>query len=250
MTGNSLFPGGSHPKRARRANAALLSAIMTLTAAGLAGCAAKPSGGETVPVATSTPDSPSIYYRTQSDADIDLMAFGRAHPNCQVWTNWQKLCTNLDDGGPVSCIRDAQRPARPSKPFCVVNGASVAGYPYAAPAGVRPSVDRFCRRFEMVTSFDNSGETRDRHCTEYRRDRPFFRVNSEPLNTAFIRERIRSRQVDFGNRCPRYETLGSETNTPPPPPSILIDGHRNPSACPIFLSYCPRWRARAATTSG
>lgn len=117
-----------------------------LMAAGLVGCAAKPSGGETVPVATSTPDSPSIYYRTQADADLALNRFGVAHPDCEVWTNWQKRCARTGRDGSAAC-QSSVHAVRPSTPFCAVAGGIATRpddktiYP---PAQMR-SLLRFCR---------------------------------------------------------------------------------------------------------
>ena len=32
----------------------------------------------------------SIYYKSQAAADTALVAFDKANPSCQLWTNWQK----------------------------------------------------------------------------------------------------------------------------------------------------------------
>ena len=60
-----------------------------------------------------------IYYRNQLAADTDLTLFDIANPNCQLWTNWQKMCARLDAQGGMHCVVDPGRPARPSTPFCV-----------------------------------------------------------------------------------------------------------------------------------
>jgi len=35
-----------------------------------------------------------IYYKTQAAADRALEAFDTANPSCQLWTNWQKMCSH------------------------------------------------------------------------------------------------------------------------------------------------------------
>lgn len=59
----------------------------------------------------------SIFYRSQGDADAALAAFDRGHPECQLWTNWQKMCSRTGSGGKTLCTRSSIK-VRPSAPFC------------------------------------------------------------------------------------------------------------------------------------
>ena len=64
-------------------------------------------------------DRDSIYYRSQSAADADLARFEADNPDCQLWTNWQKLCSRTGEDGAVSCSATSQfDEIRPSTPFC------------------------------------------------------------------------------------------------------------------------------------
>jgi len=51
-------------------------------------------------------------------ADRALQAFDAAHPQCQLWTNWQKMCSRTGPDGATVCVTDPDRPVRPSEPFC------------------------------------------------------------------------------------------------------------------------------------
>lgn len=62
-----------------------------------------------------------IYYKTQSAADVALASFDRANPSCQLWTNWQKMCSRTGESEETSCQK-AQSSVKPSVPFCVING--------------------------------------------------------------------------------------------------------------------------------
>jgi hypothetical protein len=65
-----------------------------------------------------TTSTPSIYYKTQAEADVALAAFDTDNPDCQLWTNWQKMCSRTGDGGATYCTKNADLKARPSVPFC------------------------------------------------------------------------------------------------------------------------------------
>ena len=59
----------------------------------------------------------SIYYRSQVNADSDLQAFDRNNPECQLWTNWQKMCSRTGNEGKTLCTGSSIK-VRPSAPFC------------------------------------------------------------------------------------------------------------------------------------
>jgi len=95
-------------------------------------------------------------------SDAQLYAFGRAHPTCQLWTNWQKMCSRTGPNGTVLCVSDPDRPVAPSRPFCArpsqgdLTGTDAVSH------------DRFC----ASRSAENP-RTRPGDCRRYRRDRPF-----------------------------------------------------------------------------
>src|SRR3954464_6240791 len=56
--------------------------------------------------------------------DRQMMAFDRSHPQCQLWTNWQKMCSRTGPGGATYCAIDAEMRVNPSRPFCVDTAAT------------------------------------------------------------------------------------------------------------------------------
>jgi hypothetical protein len=68
------------------------------------------SGGEPT-------EQEDIYYSSQADADAALAQFDRDNPSCQLWTNWQKICSRTGNDSATSCLRSSYR-VRPSVPFC------------------------------------------------------------------------------------------------------------------------------------
>jgi hypothetical protein len=65
-----------------------------------------------------TAKEPNIYYKSQAAADEALKKFDKDNPDCQLWTNWQKMCSRAGEDGTTSCVTDLHMPARPSVPFC------------------------------------------------------------------------------------------------------------------------------------
>ena len=61
--------------------------------------------------------NPSIYYRSQAEADANLARYDLDSPSCQLWTNWQKMCSRTGKDGSTICKRAAVR-VKPSVPFC------------------------------------------------------------------------------------------------------------------------------------
>jgi hypothetical protein len=59
-----------------------------------------------------------IFYPPRTAADAELAQFDRAHPECQLWTNWQKMCSRTGPSGATLCRATAQSKVRPSAPFC------------------------------------------------------------------------------------------------------------------------------------
>lgn len=110
------------------------------------------------PALLGSTDAPK--YSSLLQADADLHAFGSAHPNCEVWSNWQKTCSRL--GSEVSCVEDRARPVRPSAAFCA------GGYDSASQAEIT-SQFRYCR----VTERLRIGEREISVCALFDSGRPF-----------------------------------------------------------------------------
>jgi len=90
-----------------------------------------------IPACSQAPDPGRARY----DADAQLAAFDRAHPQCQLWTNWQKMCSRSGPNGETVCVTDPDRPVAPSEPFCTAPQSAGRS---PSSAQVR-SFARFCR---------------------------------------------------------------------------------------------------------
>ena len=91
-------------------------------------------------------ENPEIYYRSGVAASAALASFDHKNPDCQLWTNWQKMCSRTGPDGATHCISSSM-PVRPSVPFCVAR----TDQPYedndtSASQAERFSHRRFCQR--------------------------------------------------------------------------------------------------------
>jgi hypothetical protein len=114
-----------------------------------------------------------IYYPSQQAADAAITRFDHENPECQLWTNWQKMCSRTGPNGETVCVPDRSHPARASEPFC-------AATPFAgAPSPPNPrqlsSIFRYCQRRYRERITDATGRVifDGFLCGHYRRERPF-----------------------------------------------------------------------------
>lgn len=112
------------------------------------------------------------------EADAQLLAFGQRNKSCQLWTNWQKVCSRTGPGGSVLCHDDPIAPVEASAPFCVRPNAHEK-----LPSEMQSS-QRFC------AEMDGQGI-----CRRYVIDRPFngFHIWARRSNLC-------KRWVDAGTR--------------------------------------------------
>lgn len=132
---------------------------MTVTAAigTLLACAAMPAKIGSL--------SPDIFYTSQQEADVALEKFEKDNPSCQLWTNWQRMCSRTGKNGAAECISDDALSVRPSTPFCAeVNIGARNEFRVSEQFAVAKSL-QFRSRGRFCT-FDGS----IMHC---RSDRPF-----------------------------------------------------------------------------
>jgi hypothetical protein len=124
-----------------------------------------------------TTSTPSIYYKTQAEADVALAAFDKDNPDCQLWTNWQKMCSRTGDGGrETTCTIDSSKPVKPSAVFCysaktneVVDAINAKNPPRIT------SANRYCLKHKQ------NGESY--FCSEYSSKRPFSGHNLTALRS-------------------------------------------------------------------
>ena len=110
----------------------------------------------------------------QSAADRELLAFAEANPQCQLWTDWQRICSRTGPDGVPLCATDPDRPVQPSTPFCVYANGGTLTADTEGPAA--RSVGRFCA--DETSYRTNAGrpgeEGREvRACRAFQNDRPF-----------------------------------------------------------------------------
>lgn len=117
----------------------------------------------------------NVSTRPISSGDLrqKLETYGRSHPECRLWTDWQSLCSRTGRDGQLRCVIDADRPIRPSEPFCV-QGLTVgvlrgeASNPLA-----RRSRARFCEIAAQPGADPDERNSIDPVCETYASDRPF-----------------------------------------------------------------------------
>jgi hypothetical protein len=110
----------------------------------------------------SASDSPKlVFFASQAQAEKDLKDFGRSNPSCELWSNWQKVCSRIGDT--IYCGVDVTNRVRPSKTFCVGSWDGVDTL-------ANMSQFRFCKkRGELYYS----SSRRFAVCEEYLSGRPF-----------------------------------------------------------------------------
>ena len=108
--------------------------------------------------------------RAQED---DLAAFGRANPQCQLWTDWRGMCSRTGSQGGTVCTEDPSRPVAPSEPFCVADtprGDGAADLSAMSEAQ-RSSILRFCESTHRLPTRPDGRAPE--FCSSFRADRPF-----------------------------------------------------------------------------
>lgn len=125
------------------------SAVFALVALALTGCA----------MISSQQTSPSEQFAME--------AFGQSKPDCEIWTNWRKVCSRTGEVGGVLCS-EAAMPVSPSAPFCMAEtGESYSGLAPDATVAQRESFNRFC------VEYADGREQPANVCVRWQTDRPF-----------------------------------------------------------------------------
>lgn len=104
---------------------------------------------------------------------VPLVAFGQAHPQCPLWTNWHQTCSRTGPDGEPYCVSDPDRVVEASEPFCV--RTEYSGVPGPMSERQRSSALRFCEKTRHERIRDGAGnvEYEGTVCHRYRSDRPF-----------------------------------------------------------------------------
>lgn len=102
-----------------------------------------------------------IYYASQADADAALERFAEENPSCQLWTNWQKMCSWTGPDGNSFCVRDAEQPVEPSTPFCARRNRALEP---------RAAAELFVGNYDVNTEGRAAQASRNRYCVRFRSD--------------------------------------------------------------------------------
>ena len=111
----------------------------------------------------------SIYFKSQAAADAALIAFDKQNPSCQLWTNWQKMCSRTGPNGETYCVTDPDKPVNPSAPFCVKQPGEYLAFEERSLI-TQKSILLFCAKPEVLR---RGLPTEDDGCLKYSADRPF-----------------------------------------------------------------------------
>lgn len=153
-------------------------------------------------------ENPQIYYRSGVAANAALASFDSKNPDCQLWTNWQKMCSRTGPNGETHCV-SSSAPVRPSAPFCVAR----TDQPYddsdtSASQAERLSHSRYCKR--TTTGHSSNGENCSRDLS-----RPFsglvLKERSHPWCAKWTP--VLSRQK-FGAKSSRYGFYCADRRVP------------------------------------
>jgi len=142
----------------------------------------------------SASDSPKlVFFASQARAEKDLKDFGRSNPSCELWSNWQKVCSRIGDT--IYCGVDVTNRVRPSKTFCVGSWDGVDTL-------ANMSQFRFCKkRGELYYS----SSRRFAVCEEYLSGRPF---DGRDLSARLSPACVEWRQEKTGARAEKFSKSG------------------------------------------
>lgn len=201
-------------------------------------------------------------YTSQAQADADLLNFAETHPQCQLWTNWQKMCSRTGPNGKAHCATTRQNDVRPSAPFCAgdQNGPRRPGAG-DSPAEIASSL-RYCRS-PSAPSDGRAGE--DGSCA-YDPQRPFsgrdLRDREHPWCSAWyeagkMQPASEARRAPNGLYCaarnipdwcsfadglgrgPDLETI-RRIRKNEPAPDLVVGTLPDPDAMPVRGVFCRR----------
>jgi hypothetical protein len=106
-------------------------------------------------------------------------AFGRKYYSCDVWTDWQSICTRTGKGGAIVCRQDPHVKVMPSEAFCVTGVWTDKPWYVTDTPGQRRSRLRFCAARDV----EQYGTDKVPVCREYASDRPFNGTHIDTQNS-------------------------------------------------------------------
>jgi hypothetical protein len=112
-------------------------------------------------------------------SDRSLKEYDQAHPDCDLWTDWRKLCSRMGPDGATTCTIDSHHPAKPSAPFCA--DSKLGHHDSLAEAASRR---RFCAKWDDA-EYDRRSGAVYRTCKFYKAERPFNGTSIEPMASPY-----------------------------------------------------------------
>ena len=175
-----------------------------------------------------------------SSADKVLLAFG-ARENCQLWTNWQKLCSRDPEGNP-QCVVDADRPVAGSAPFCADYNTFSSAMDDTPQENA--SKARFCERIETTQLVNGSGlpSSKIKVCRQFRKDRPFNGRDLEQMRSPLCSDWRRGGKGAW--QCASWTNVtckpmdGSGRTEGHEEDEIVIDSAIDPDRTPVIAVTC------------
>lgn len=115
--------------------------------AGVLGVAALGQATRPVSDATLARAYPPPYGNSKSDKALKL--FDEAHPACELWSDWHKLCSRTGPKGSTYCRTDPEHPATASAPFCAKGSQGFTQLDDMS-AAERQSVQRYVTGYQNI----------------------------------------------------------------------------------------------------
>jgi len=168
--------------------------FVTMACLALASCK---TAGE-APAENKTGDAEGgIYYKSQAAADTALAAFDKDNPSCQLWTNWQKMCSRTGENEATYCATSKANPVKPSKVFCAAEyNEPFSGLVEADDDVKIASFLRFC---QLPEGFEGSVADKMEEC-KWSRSRPFSGRSLVDLQHPWCKKWSKTEASDPGNR--------------------------------------------------
>lgn len=180
---------------------------------------------------------PDIYYKSQKDADAALAQFDKDNPDCQLWTNWQKICAKTGTGYNSFCAKDAKHKAAPSVPFCVVKNFRINSQPRVRSDLEGISAFRFCKKRKLTSINYEGRQVSGEYCIQFSEKRPFSFENRSPSNMVLIFKK----ELHKCQELTTTKTGGGEWPLSLGPDEIDTRASVNLKIVPVFGAYCHKF---------
>lgn len=204
-------------------------------------------------------ESDRSVYSAQLEAGTPLAMFGNDNPTCQLWTDWQQVCSRTGPSGSTVCVSSAvDVPA--SEPFCeAASNMNFREISSERTVAQRASRNRFCEEFGDGVNF--SSDT----CIRWSTERPFNALRLDEMEHSWCKVWKANVDADvnpelsaqMGYYCALREVpdwcataggmgLGPQIDASrQASPQVIIPVQVNPAGTPVNFTYCAKRNANA-----